>query len=134
MRQKFSRQREAIKSFLMTRKDHPTADVVYENVRLELPNISLGTVYRNLTKLSENNEIQRLRFGNGIDHFDFDISNHLHFICEKCGEIKDFPFQDCDLNETFKKITENAEKKFGGKLKGNVSYFYGTCENCINIK
>ena len=41
---KYSRQREAIKSFLMTRKDHPTADVVYENVRKEFPNISLGTV------------------------------------------------------------------------------------------
>ena len=45
---KYSRQREAIKEFLMTRKDHPTADVVYMNVRQEFPNISLGTVYRNL--------------------------------------------------------------------------------------
>ena len=44
---KYSRQRESIKEFLMTRKDHPTADVVYENVRKIYPNISLGTVYRN---------------------------------------------------------------------------------------
>ena len=50
---KYSRQREAIKEFLMTRTDHPTADVVYMNVRQEFPNISLGTVYRNLTLLSD---------------------------------------------------------------------------------
>ena len=45
---KYSRQREAIKDFLMTRKDHPTADVVYENIKKIYPNISLGTVYRHL--------------------------------------------------------------------------------------
>ena len=44
---KYSRQRQVIKDFLMSRKDHPTADVVYMNVRQEYPNISLGTVYRN---------------------------------------------------------------------------------------
>ena len=57
---RYSRQREAIKEFLMTRKDHPTADVIYQNVRLEYPNISLGTVYRNLTLLSDLGEILRL--------------------------------------------------------------------------
>ena len=60
---KYSRQREAIKDFLMTRKDHPTADVVYSNVRTEFPNISLGTVYRNLTLLADLGEIARLRVG-----------------------------------------------------------------------
>ncbi len=54
---KYSRQREAIKNFLMTRHDHPTADVVYSNVRTEFPNISLGTVYRNLTLLADLGEI-----------------------------------------------------------------------------
>ena len=58
---KHSRQREMIKSFLMTRKDHPTADMVYMNVRQQNPNISLGTVYRNLTLLADIGEIQRLR-------------------------------------------------------------------------
>ena len=49
---KHSKQRELIKAFLMTRKDHPTADVVYTNVRQQNPNISMGTVYRNLTLLA----------------------------------------------------------------------------------
>ena len=57
---KHSRQREEIKNFLMTRKDHPTADVVYMNLRQEFPNISLGTVYRNLTLLADIGEILRI--------------------------------------------------------------------------
>ena len=69
MAMKYSRQRQLIKDFLMTRKDHPTADVVYTNVRLQDPNISLGTVYRNLTQLADIGEIQRLRMGDGVDHF-----------------------------------------------------------------
>ena len=57
---KYSRQREAIKTFLSTRKDHPTADAVYMQVRKEFPNISLGTVYRNLTLLSELGEVAKI--------------------------------------------------------------------------
>ena len=53
---KYSRQRESIKQFLMTRTDHPTADTVYLNIRQAFPNISLGTVYRNLNLLSEMGE------------------------------------------------------------------------------
>ena len=58
---KHSKQREMIYAFLKTRKDHPTADVVYENVRMERPNISLGTVYRNLTLLADMGQIILMR-------------------------------------------------------------------------
>lgn len=57
---KYSRQRESIKEFLQTRTDHPTADVVYENMKLIYPNISLGTVYRNLSLLADLGEIKKL--------------------------------------------------------------------------
>lgn len=50
---KYSRQRELIKNFLTGRRDHPTAEIVYRNVRQQNPNISLGTVYRNLTLLAD---------------------------------------------------------------------------------
>ena len=76
---KRSRQREMIKSFLMGRKDHPTADVIYSNLKQQDPNLSLGTVYRNLTLLSDMGEILRLRVGDGVDHFDADTSEHYHF-------------------------------------------------------
>ena len=121
---KYSRQREAIKSFLMTRKDHPTADVVYENVRKEFPNISLGTVYRNLTLLSDMGELLRLRVGDGMDHFDADTSPHYHFICQDCGRVIDL---DMDSLEAIDNI---AGANFGGQIKGHVTYFYGSCEYC----
>lgn len=62
---KYSRQRESIKVCLQGRKDHPTADMLYTDVRKEFPNISLGTVYRNLSLLSELGEIKRLTTGDG---------------------------------------------------------------------
>ena len=73
---KHSKQREMIKDFLMTRKDHPTADIVYMNVRKQNPNISLGTVYRNLTLLADIGEITRLRVGDGVDHVDPGTTPH----------------------------------------------------------
>ncbi|MDE6964875.1 MAG: transcriptional repressor, partial [Lachnospiraceae bacterium] len=92
MNLKHSKQRDSIKEFLSTRKDHPTADVVYMNVRKSFPNISLGTVYRNLTLLADIGEIARLRIGDGADHFDYDTSPHYHFVCLECGEVSDFDF------------------------------------------
>lgn len=121
---KYSRQREAIKNFLLTRKDHPTADVVYSHVREEFPNISLGTVYRNLTLLSDLGEILRIRVGDGIDHFDATVVPHYHFICTECGSVIDL-----DL-DTLTQINEIADASFDGKIAGHVTYFYGTCPHC----
>ncbi len=121
---KYSRQREYIKEFLKTRKDHPTADTVYMNVREEFPNISLGTVYRNLTLLSDLGEIQRLRVGDGMDHFDADISSHYHFICDTCHSVIDLEM------DSIEGIIETAGAHFGGTITGHVTYFHGCCEKC----
>lgn len=121
---KYSRQREVIKEFLKTRKDHPTADIVYTNVREQYPNISLGTVYRNLTLLADIGEIQRLRVGDGVDHFDADVSPHYHFVCTKCGSVVDLVMDNID------DIIDIAGVNFDGKITGHVTYFYGICGNC----
>ena len=121
---KYSRQREAIKEFMMTRKDHPTADVVYMNVRQEFPNISLGTVYRNLTLLSDMGELLRLRVGDGVDHFDATTDPHYHFICQDCGAVTDL---DIPIMHS---IDEEAGKDFAGHIDGHITYFYGTCGHC----
>ena len=121
---KKSRQREVIKAFLMSRKDHPTADVVYTNVRQQFPNISLGTVYRNLTLLADLGEIKRLHVGDGVDHFDADTSLHYHFVCTECGSVIDLEMQNI---ETIKDIAGAA---FDGTIAGHVTYFYGTCGCC----
>lgn len=124
---KYSKQREMIKKFLMTRVDHPTADVVYMNVRQDNPNISLGTVYRNLTLLTEIGEINRIRVGDGVDHFDANTSPHYHFVCTECGCISDLEMNGIDH------ITETARAKFKGKIRGHVTYFYGLCEECSRL-
>ncbi|MDD6201835.1 MAG: transcriptional repressor [Lachnospiraceae bacterium] len=128
MNLKHSKQRDAIKNFLMTRKDHPTADVVYENVRKEFPNISLGTVYRNLTLLSDKGELLRLRVGDGVDHFDATTTPHYHFVCKKCCRVLDLDF-DTDMMNS---INDMAQKSFSGLICEHVTYFYGTCEDCEN--
>lgn len=121
---KHSAQRDKIMAFLMGRKDHPTADIVYMNVRKEYPNISLGTVYRNLTLLANMGEITRLRVGDGVDHFDADTSPHYHFVCTECGSVIDLEMENIDT------IQDIAGAGFDGKIAGHVTYFYGICGDC----
>ena len=125
---KYSRQRELIKEFLMTRKDHPTADIVYMNVRRQNPNISLGTVYRNLTLLADAGEINRLNVGDGVDHFDADISPHYHFVCKECGSVVDLEM------ESIETIKDTASVHFDGLIAGHVTYFYGLCGKCMKFQ
>jgi Fur family peroxide stress response transcriptional regulator len=121
---KYSRQRECIKSFLIGRKDHPTADTVYMHVRQEYPNISLGTVYRNLTLLSDIGEIARLNVGDGVDHFDADTSPHQHIICNTCGCVQDIFLPDTN------KIIDFASNYYNGVITSHTLHFRGICSEC----
>ncbi|HIS46535.1 MAG TPA: transcriptional repressor [Candidatus Scybalocola faecigallinarum] len=122
---KYSRQREAIKKYLMSSTEHPTAEMVYEAIREVCPNISLGTVYRNLTFLVEHGEIIRLSCGEGSDRFDGNTSRHYHFICKKCGCVKDLTMLPIDH------IDAIAGEHFDGVIDGHYAYFYGTCAQCL---
>ena len=115
---KKSKQRDAIIKFLMTRKDHPTADMVYMNIKEEFPKISLGTVYRNLALLSERGEILKLSYEGGADHYDACTDSHYHFVCQECGAVIDLEMAP---------IGEN----FPGKITQNIVYFKGICKNCL---
>lgn len=121
---KHSKQRDCIKEFLDSRKDHPTADVVYMNVRKSVPNISLGTVYRNLTLLADIGEIAKIRVGDGVDHFDAVTTPHYHFICRECGSVIDLDMDNMDA------LTRSAAEHFQGQIDGHSTYFYGKCEKC----
>ncbi len=121
---KYSRQRECIKEFLMSRHDHPTADIVYSHVREEFPNISLGTVYRNLSLLSEIGEIRKITC-NGPDRFDANMMPHYHFFCNTCGNVVDLEFQEKpDLSGV-------SPANFHGVIEQINLDFNGTCEACI---
>ena len=121
---KRSRQRDAIVAFLHTRKDHPTADVVYQEIRNTIPNISLGTVYRNLAQLSERGEILRLPCDGKMDHFDADIRPHYHFICNHCGCVKDIelPYSNA--------MDQQANETFDGVIMRHNLLFEGLCKEC----
>ena len=77
---KYSRQRESIKNYLQSTTEHPTADTVYAHVREKVPNISLGTVYRNLNLLAEAGDALKISTPSGGDRFDGRTNPHYHFI------------------------------------------------------
>ncbi|MBR3645149.1 MAG: transcriptional repressor [Lachnospiraceae bacterium] len=120
---KYSKQREIIKKNVLSRYDHPTADAVYNSIREDIPNISLGTVYRNLRLLVEQNEILSLDLGDGKEHFDGHTELHYHFICSQCNSIHDLYMPELEINKV-------ASKYFSGKITGHCTYFYGLCKDC----
>lgn len=120
---KYSRQRESIKNYLCGREDHPTADMVYTSIRREFPNISLGTVYRNLSLLVELGEIQKITT-DGADRFDAKTVPHNHFICRSCGRVMDVmvPVED--------PASAVNEKWDLGEVDECRMEFYGICNHC----
>ena len=122
---KYSRQREAIKDYLSSVTTHPTADTVYMHIKEEFPNISLGTVYRNLNLLVETGEILKLTCGNGPDHYDGNAAPLYHFVCRECGQV-----YDIDLDE-MTGLNASVQSKAPGKIDSHSILFYGHCYQCM---
>ncbi|MBS4981015.1 MAG: transcriptional repressor [Lachnospiraceae bacterium] len=121
---KYSRQRESIKTYLQNTTEHPTADIVYAHVRKEFPNISLGTVYRNLNLLAETGDALKISTPSGGDRFDGVTKPHYHFICTCCGKVIDLDMESIDH------IKDIAGKNFAGKIESHITMFYGKCKDC----
>ncbi len=122
-------QKSVILEVLKTHIDHPTADLIYNEVREILPKISLGTVYRNLEKLSSNGIIMRLELGGGQKRFDPNPIDHLHFRCISCSSVEDLPDE---INIELPSIEGIDKSK--RKVIGTTVEYYGYCEKCIQIK
>ncbi len=120
----YSKQREAIRSYLCNTREHPTAETVYEHMRTAFPNISLGTVYRNLNFLVEHGEACKLNFGDGFDHFDARTIPHNHFFCKICKRVIDLEM------DPIEHINVIASAGFDGEVEGHTIYFYGRCKDC----
>ncbi len=86
-----SRQNDLILSIVQTSPGHPTADQVYETAKQIIPNISLGTVYRNLGILAEQKRIRKVSVPGQPDHYDRTLYEHGHMICSRCGYVEDIP-------------------------------------------
>ena len=122
---KRSKQRERIFQVLRTTRSHPTAEWVYEQVRVQMPRISLGTVYRNLHILTRQKRIQELDFGEGTRRYDASINEHYHFVCERCGSVSDLevePLQD---------LNERIDSSIPGIVRSHRLDFFGVCSKCL---
>lgn len=124
---KYSRQRESIKNYLLATKEHPTADMVYLHVRKEFPNISLGTVYRNLNLLTDIGEATKIPTPDGGDRFDGYVEPHNHFFCTCCGRVLDL---DLDM-DNIEQVNKVAAQNFDGIIESSTTIFCGKCGECI---
>lgn len=86
---RLTKQRKIILEELTKLSSHPTADELYQIVRQRMPNISLGTVYRNLDFLVEQGQIAKIDASGGQKRFDALMEYHQHVRCLKCGAIAD---------------------------------------------
>jgi len=103
---------------------HPTANWIYEQVRKEIPDISLGTVYRNLRLLREAGKVLEIDMTGTFGRFDGNVENHYHFRCERCGQVFDV---DEPVNI---EINDRVARKTGFKISYHRLEFRGLCWLC----
>lgn len=121
---KFSKQREMILNQVRMFPIHPTADQVYTALKADNPNLSLGTVYRNLNLLSEMGELLKIRIADGSDRFDGRTDRHYHMVCDKCSRVFDVELSELDgLNDAI-------SQKYGHKLTMVTLNLNGVCCEC----
>ena len=125
---KHFRKRDAILSCVKGTDTHPSADWVYAQLKSQYPDISLGTVYRNLNLLAELGEAIKIITPNGGVHFDGRTEAHYHFTCNCCGNVYDLDLKELEC------INDAAGKNFDGVITEHSLMFYGICKNCMNQK
>ena len=86
-----SHQRERILEYLCHTGEHPSAEQIYQDLRPEIPGLSLGTVYRNLKLLEELGKVRRVTSFQGVERYDAICCDHIHFLCSRCGRLRDLP-------------------------------------------
>ena len=124
VRLKKSGLREKILELVKSTEIHPTASWVYDEMRKEYPKVAVGSVYRNLNILVSEGLIKRITFDEPNDRYDYNLDEHYHFICEKCGSIYDLKVP---VNNSIEK-TVMEQTDF--EISRHRIDFYGRCGNC----
>ena len=125
MIQRFSKKRQAIYDCLSGTTSHPTADWIYHQLHADYPDLSLGTVYRNLSQLKDAGLIQSVGVINGQEHFDDNVSPHTHLICQSCGTVRDL----FEINVS-DEIAQQAANVSGYQITGVSLRLMGLCPSC----
>lgn len=121
---KYSKQRDALLTLLKSTHSHPSADWLYSELKKEFPNISLGTVYRNLALLAEKGCILKISTSSQKEHFDGFTHQHYHFVCNSCDSIYDVELEDTGL------LDKSVEQELGAEVDSHSLVFYGICSDC----
>jgi Fur family transcriptional regulator, ferric uptake regulator len=127
MFQRNTRQRHAILEELRALSSHPTAAELYEIARRRLPNLSLGTVYRNLDLLARMGTIQKLEWSAGETRFDGEARPHDHLRCIRCGRVDDVGTPPLRLER------QGGEDFRGYQILGHRLEYLGICPNCKTL-
>lgn len=123
--EKYSKQREEVFNCIKSAKNHPTAEEVYMFLKENNPNISRGTVYRNLNLLVDKGLVKKISISNMPDRFDYICKEHSHAVCNLCGNVSDFNFilEEESLSKAIREQTDL-------EIFSNEFTIYGICKNC----
>ena len=122
-----SKKRDAMLSLLQSVTDHPSADRIYQQLKPRYPDLSLGTVYRNLGLLCGQGLVKRVGTVNGQERYDGQTSPHSHFICNRCGSVLDLP----DLRPGGD-LEQAVSSQYGFAVERCELTFYGLCPSCLH--
>ena len=123
---KHFRKRDAILEYLRSTKAHPSAEMIYADLKPRIPDLAMGTVYRNLTLFKEQGLVMSVATVNGVERFDGNTDPHVHFICRDCDSVIDL--MEMEIPDTLNHTAENA---CGGVVDECHVCFTGRCRSCI---
>lgn len=121
------RKRNAILACLREATSHPSAEMVYEMLQKEHPDISLATVYRNLARFKSQGLVSSVATVRGVERFDAMTHPHAHFICTGCGMIVDLPQMEIP-----QRLSQEAEAVSGCRVQDCRLTFTGLCGKCAS--
>ncbi len=122
------RKRNAILAYLRSTTAHPSAEMVFTDLKQQIPDLSMGTVYRNLSLFKQQGLAMSVATVNGVERFDGNTDPHVHFICSDCGAVIDL--MDLHIPQTLMTQAENG----GARVDSCQLSFTGTCKSCIKLK
>lgn len=123
--QNYSCKREAIYNYLAAVKTHPSVETIYAALKEKYPDLSLGTVYRNIAMFKKNGTICSVGVVDGEERYDFNTEPHAHFICEGCNAIIDLDNMQID-----KQLDYVVQEAYNAKVYYHQLVFFGKCSKC----
>lgn len=129
---KYSKQRKLIIESLKSRRDHPTAEKLFIDLKEKMPELGIATVYRNLTELCNEGLITKIKSKTGADRYDANEMPHVHFECKKCGKLEDIYLEQEQIKK-IEEITNQLAKEKELKYEDAEIYLKGLCKKCKEI-